>query len=159
MKRSVVTAALVLAIGCGASAPASVEPLHEGAMQQVNVVIDGIKSGNPSALSALYAANAVIVDDQRPFEWTGARAGVDWLSDAGAYSEWSRSVARFTAQPVEVETAGANDAYVVAAAQLSSVDPKRPWTQRGTLTFTLHKTNGAWKITSQMWTRSVARAK
>jgi hypothetical protein len=93
-------------------------------------------------------------DDQRPFTWTGSNAGSEWLSDVNQYSKWSTKIAHFKGMPVDIASDNTHNAYVVVAGTFSGADPKKPWTQQGTLTFGLRKAGANWKITSQVWTRT-----
>jgi ketosteroid isomerase-like protein len=151
MKRLMFALASILAVACTASAPAQLRPGMREVLKPVNAVMAAVQADNPSAVSGLYAGNAIIVDDQGPFTWSGSNAGSEWLSDVSRYSKWSSKIAHFNGTPVSIES-GTDSAYVVVAGTFSGAKPK-PWKQQGTLTFTLRKARGDWKITSQVWTR------
>jgi ketosteroid isomerase-like protein len=150
----VIAAFLAAACSAGASAANKFEPDISGVLQPVNSVIAAVKSDDPSAISALYSSDAVVVDDRQPFEWNGVAAGSHWLADVSDWTKWSRKVATFRSIPSDIQIGDNDKAYVVVAAQFSSADPKKAWTRDGTLTFTLRKVAGVWKISSQVWAES-----
>jgi ketosteroid isomerase-like protein len=144
----------ILIVTCTAGAPAGFAPDMSGVMKPVNAVIAAVKSDDPAALSALYSSDAVVVDDQQPYEWTGASAGSQWLADVSDWTKWSRRVATLISSPANILIDNNERAYVVLAARFSSADPKKPWNHDGTVTFTLRKVDGAWKIRSQVWAQN-----
>lgn len=151
MKHSALALLATIVIGCTADAAATYAPDLSGVMGPVNAVIAAAKNDSPAAISTLYSNDAVVVDDRQPFEWNGAAAGSQWLTDVSAWTKWSRKVATLKSAPANILLGDNDRAYVVVAARFSSADPKKPWTHDGTLTFTLRKIAGAWKISSQVW--------
>jgi ketosteroid isomerase-like protein len=152
MKHLILFVAAILGIAWIGDARADVTRDASEAVVPVNAVIAAIKSNNAAAVSNLYADNAVVVDEQAPFEWTGSSAGVQWLSASRDWSKWSRRVARFRATLAEIQVdSSSGTAYIVVAGAFSSANPKKPWQQHGTLTFTLKESSNNWKISSQVW--------
>lgn len=155
MKRFVLLVAVMFGIGCSGSARADIARDASDAVVPVTAVIAAIKNDDAVAVSTLYSNDAVVVDERAPFEWTGSGAGARWLSASRDWSKWSRRIAHFRAALANIQVdAGSGNAYVVVAGAFSSTDPKKPWEQHGTLTFTLRKSDGSWKISSQAWTRT-----
>ncbi|HLY02561.1 MAG TPA: nuclear transport factor 2 family protein [Candidatus Cybelea sp.] len=155
MKRFILLVGAALGIACTGSAPAQLPHDALDAVAPVTAVIAAIKYDNAAALSALYADDAVVVDEQAPFEWTGSDAGTQWFAASRDWTKWSHRVAHFRATLANVQVDdGSSSAYVVLAGTFSSADPKKPWQQHGTLTFTLRKTGGRWKISSQAWAQT-----
>jgi ketosteroid isomerase-like protein len=155
MKGIMVFAAAILAIAASGRTQADVTRDVSEAVAPVEAVIAAIKSDNTAAMSNLYSNNAVIVDEQAPFEWSGPDAGVRWLSASSDWSKWSRKVARFRAALANIRVdSSSGTAYVVVAGAFSSANPKKPWQQHGTLTFTLKELNNSWKIGSQVWAQT-----
>jgi len=153
MKALIFVAAAIFAVACTDNASADFTRDVPDVVKPVKAVIAAIQSHNASSVAGLYSPDAVIVDDQRPFEWTGADAGSQWFSDVSQWSKWSPKIARFKGVPANVNIA-TDHAYVVVAGMFSSADPKKPWKQAGTLTFTLRKSGGSWKISSQVWAQT-----
>jgi ketosteroid isomerase-like protein len=155
MKRFILLVAATLAIACTGIAPAQLPRDALDAVAPVTAVIAAIKHDNATALSALYADDAIVVDEQAPFEWTGSGAGAQWFAASRDWSKWSPRIAhcRATLANVQVDD-GSGTAYVVAAVTCSSADRKKPWQRHGTLTLTVRKTDGNWKIRTQVWART-----
>lgn len=153
MKRSISFIIAMLTIASTGSASASLPSELRDRIYPVQAVVEAVQHANPAALSALYANDAMIVDDRQPFEWNGADAGTQWLASS-RWAKWSPSVARFQATLADAQIYGPDHTYIVMACVFSSADPKNRWQQKGTLTFTLRKGNGGWKITSQVWAQT-----
>lgn len=154
MKLVMVWVAATLAVTVSGSARADVTRDVSEAVAPVEAVIAAIKSDNAVALSTLYSNNAVIVDEQPPFEWTGPDAGARWLA-ASSDSKWSRRIARFRAALADIRVdSSSGSAYVIVAGAFSSANSKEPWQQHGTLTFTLKELNNHWKVISQVWAQT-----
>jgi ketosteroid isomerase-like protein len=159
MKRLILLVAAALGIVCSGTARADIMQDASAAVVPVKAVIAAIKSDDAAAISTLYSNNAVVVDEQAPFEWTGSVAGSQWLSASKDWSKWSPKVAHFRGALAEIQVDDASgSAYVVVAGTFLSADPKKPWQQHGTLTFTLRRIDGSWKISSQAWARTVCPA-
>jgi ketosteroid isomerase-like protein len=153
MKHCIVLVAAMFGIACTGT-QADIPRDASDAVVPVKAVIAAIKNDDAAAISTLYSNDAVVVDEQAPFEWTGAGAGAEWLSASRDWSKWSPRIAHFRAVLANIQVDDGGSAYVVAAGTFSSADPKKPWQQRGTLTFTLRKTDSSWKISSQVWART-----
>jgi ketosteroid isomerase-like protein len=154
MKHFSLVLASILAAVSTASASAEFTPDISGVMKPVKAVIAAAKSADPAAISALYSSDAIVVDDWPPYEWTGAAAGSQWLSDVSEWTKWSHKVATFKGVPAIVQISDNDRAYVVVAARFLSADSKKPWKHEGTLTFTLRMVAGTWKISSQVWAQN-----
>ena len=153
MKRLTFLIIAMLIVASTGSASANFSSALRDRISPVQAVVAAVQNANPAALSALYANDAMIVDDRQPFEWHGAEAGTQWLG-ASRWTKWSPSVARFQAAVADAQIYGPDHTYIVLAGVFSSVDPKNHWQQKGTLTFLLRKANGVWKITSQVWAQT-----
>jgi ketosteroid isomerase-like protein len=146
----VVTAVALLVLRCNAAAasyPQEMRPI----MQPVNAVLAAMASHSDRQLAAAYTPDAVIIDTQAPYRWSGTNAADDWLSSLTTYGKLH--YARFTAfgDPMQVEH-GADRAYVTVLGSLSGLGSRSGLRQNVLLTFTLRDVGGAWKITSQSWT-------
>jgi ketosteroid isomerase-like protein len=156
MKRFILLGAAIFGIASNSIARADIPREALSALVPVNTVKAAVKNDNAATITTLYTNDAVVVDEQAPFEWTGAGAGARWLEASRDWSKWSAKIAHLRASLADVQLdSSSGNAYVVMDGVFSSANPKKPWQQRGTLTFTLRKTDGSWKISSQVWAPSV----
>lgn len=153
MKRSIALLVAILAAASTGLASAKLPAELQDRTQPIQAVIAAVQHANPAALSGLYASDAMIVDNREPFEWNGSRAGTQWLG-SNQWTKWSPNVARFQAVISEAQIYGPDRTYIVLACAFSSVNAKKPWMQRGTLTFMLRKEYGRWRIVSQVWAQT-----
>lgn len=161
----ILAAAAASALLCAGGAAANI---HDGApfpvkaaMAPVEGVIAAMATGDSKRLAGVYANDAVIVDNQAPFQWTGADAGADWFArTAGRWGKlWYGKFVPTVHSPLmpasEMQFAPGS-AYVIVPGRLTSRNSSKRIAQSGALTFTLREVSGAWKITSQVWTVSAS---
>lgn len=152
MKRFIVLGAAIFGIASTSGARADIARDALDAMTPVNAVMLAVKNDDAGGISTSYCNDAVVVDDRAPFEWTGFGAGSRWLEASRDWSKWSSKIAHFRASIAEVQVDSSNgNAYVVIDGLFTSANLKKPWQQRGTLTFTLRKMGHSWQISSQVW--------
>jgi len=120
-------------------------------MRPVNEVLTAMNRHDPSALSNAYAAEAVIVDDQAPYRWSGGSAPADWLSAICTYGKMHDARFAAFADPMLVQMAPGT-AYVVVRGTLSGFGQRRGLHENAAITFSLRRSNGTWQITNQSWT-------
>ena len=150
MKYRALLASIIAVLAFSSSAVAAIPPEIRPYMEPVNTVTAAMTQHTSKTLAGAYTSDAVIIDDQAPFRWSGSNAAGDWLSSLTTYGKLH--YARFIAgHPVEI-TRGANNAYVVILGRLSGLGPRTGLRVNVLLTFTLRRADGAWKITSQSWT-------
>ena len=155
MKRLIV-ASLIALFACGAGAAAAAPPKAAPDMQPymkpVNSVLAAMTSHNARSLDGAYAPDAVIVDDEAPYQWSGNTGPTDWLSALTTFGKLH--YARFTAlaDPMELSH-GPDNAYITVLGRLRGTGPRANAQQYAALTFSLRKVGDDWKITSQSWTR------
>jgi ketosteroid isomerase-like protein len=120
-------------------------------MQPVNVVIAAMTQHGSKGLMGAYTSDAVIIDDQAPYRWSGNDAASDWLSSLTTYGKLR--YAHFTAfgDPMQV-VHGPDSAYVTVLGKLRGLGARSGLQQNVLLTFTLRRVEGTWKIDSQSWT-------
>jgi ketosteroid isomerase-like protein len=145
--------AFIAALVCNAGAPAAAyPPTMAPYMQPVDSAIAAIQKRDPKLLSNLYASDAVIVDDQGPFRWSGPNAAANWLSALTGFGKLQGARFEAFANPADVWVSQASSAYVMILGRLTGLGVRRGLHQNVLMTFTLRKVGGAWKITSQSWT-------
>ncbi len=122
-------------------------------MQPVSQVIAATRGGDLHAVSGLYTADAVVVDEMAPFHWTGKNAGRSWLAAVGKFIAASK-MTNFNLKaspPAEVQQAGSS-AYVVVPILLTGLSGGKHVSETGFFTFALRKIGGSWMISNQVWT-------
>ncbi|HEY1429955.1 MAG TPA: nuclear transport factor 2 family protein [Candidatus Tumulicola sp.] len=117
-----------------------------------NAVVNVGNTGDVSSLSGIFTGDAVVVDENAPFVWRGANAGVNWWNQLvgmmkrahmGNLHVGSVRVGEYRQSP--------NDAYLVEAMVITGSEAGKPFAESGTMTFTFHKTNGRWLISTEVW--------
>ncbi len=116
-------------------------------------VIDASNGADTSKYAGLYTSDAVVVDENSPYIWKGANAGVAWFSrvlNVVAAMKGTQFHAASSA-PSEFQMQGAN-AYMIVPVTITAQEKGKPYTEHGTLTYTFRQTSAGWKISSQVWT-------
>ena len=138
----------VLAPLSAASAPLGA---HTDVSKPVNGVLASLANCDSQHLTRAYATDAVVVDEQSPYEWSGRSAGSDWISALCTYGKLRD--ARFAAvggAPANVR-ADSGSAYVTVRGVFTGVGARSGFRDDGRLVFVLRKIGGDWKIASQTW--------
>lgn len=147
-------AALVLissssALATQPNAPSS-DPRFRQVLLPVNAVMAALATGSSRSIKDLYAPDAVVIDDVGSLRWTGTTAGEDWLSNVdGQWGKFSNARFAALADPADISLTDKETAYIVVYGTITSKTPGHPFRNHGSFTFTLSKTSGSWKITSQ----------
>jgi len=119
----------------------------------LRAVLAAAVSGNAAALSGRYTSDAVVVDELPPFTWAGPTAGTAWMSSVDeTFKKDKITNFKGVASPVSEYVQSGNAAYAIVPVVLSGLQSKKPFRETGTLTFTLRRAAGTWKISSQIWT-------
>jgi hypothetical protein len=130
-----------------AAYPPEIQPL----MKPVNAVLAAMAKDTPQSLAGAYTTDAVIVDDQTPYRWSGSDAPGAWLSALTTWGKLHYASFKAFADPMEVMHAS-DTAYVVIFGTLRGKDARTGLHQDAVMTFSLRKVGAEWKITSQSWT-------
>lgn len=77
MKLQAITAFLLIALAPGPAVAAPNAP-PPAILKLATAVIQGANAGDASAFTGLFTDDAVVVDENPPFVWRGAGAGVAW---------------------------------------------------------------------------------
>lgn len=121
--------------------------------QLTSAVIHATNTDNPSALAGLFTDDAVVVDENPPFAWRGAGAGVAWWHVVQKIIKKGRLV---HLQATNIRTGefkeSTSDAYLVQSMTITAATPGKPLAEPGTLTYTFHKTGSSWLISTMVWT-------
>lgn len=118
-----------------------------------NAIIAGTAKDDSSLFAALFTDDATVVDENEPFVWRGAGAGVAWWRGVDAVTRKAHITGL---KPTNVRNgefkSSATDAYLVQAMTITGNRGGRPFTEPGTLTYTFHNSAGKWLISSMVWT-------
>jgi ketosteroid isomerase-like protein len=136
-----------------ALAVAASKPPPEPILKLVNTVIAATNSDDAAALAGLFADDAVVVDENPPFAWRGAGAGVAWwhVVDAVTQKAKMQHVKAVNVRLGEFRQSAA-DAYLVQAMTVTGIAGTKPFAEAGTMTYTFHNAGGTWLISSMVWT-------
>ncbi len=116
-------------------------------------VIDAANAHDPTKLNGLFTTDAVVIDEGAPFRWTGADAGIKWLQHVNKTLTARRATLRATASaPTEYRAdREGDDAYLIQPAVVTVTSNGTAHAERGLQTYTFHKTDGTWRISSATW--------
>ncbi len=141
--------ALVLAPALAAAAPSPPPPI----LKLVNAVMQGTNSNDASAFDGIFTDDAVVVDENPPFVWRGAGAGVAWWHVVQAATQKAK-LTHVKATDIRLGEfkQSATDAYLVQAMTVSATAGTKPFAEPGTMTYTFHNAGGTWLISTMVWT-------
>jgi hypothetical protein len=123
-------------------------------MKPITAALNAANAGNFKLLHAQYTASSVIADEFAPFEWTGANAQDRWFADFGkAADELKMTHIKLVAQAPKYHYVAGGRAYVVVPGIVTMNVSGKPYTESGSLVFTLRQIGGAWKISGQTWAK------
>jgi hypothetical protein len=123
-------------------------------MQPITAVLNAANTGNFKLLHIQYAPNSTIADEFAPFEWTGANAQDRWFADFGkAAGELKMTQIKLVPGAPTYHYLAGTRAYVVVPATVSANIAGKPYTESGTLAFTLRQRGAVWKISGQTWAK------
>lgn len=156
MQVRTVPAVLIMALAPLVSAAATGSPPPE-ILKLTSAVIHGTNTDNALALAGLFTDDAVVVDENGPFAWRGANAGVAWWHVVRQITKKARLT---HLQATNIRTSefkqSATDAYLVQSMTITATTPGKPFAESGTLTYTFHKAGGTWRISTMVWTTKPA---
>ncbi|HET6275694.1 MAG TPA: nuclear transport factor 2 family protein [Candidatus Cybelea sp.] len=141
---------LALAPAIVVAAPSSPPP---AIVKLASAVIVAANTGDASGLAGLFTQDAAVVDENPPFVWRGAGAGVAWWHVVATVT---RKAKLTHLQAIDVRTGefkeSATDAYMVQAMTVTGVAAGKPFSEPGTMTYTFHNAAGTWLISTMVWT-------
>ncbi|HEX4097261.1 MAG TPA: nuclear transport factor 2 family protein [Caulobacteraceae bacterium] len=121
----------------------------------VDAALGAATTGDVRKLADQYAPDCVFVDEFAPFLWTGPGAIQAYFMAGGrTYAETQHKADKARFGPASFVYVAADRAFVVEPVNGSATVRGRPYSQSGAFAFTLARTDGRWKITSQTWTKS-----
>lgn len=147
------TAAALLALAVTPVSAIAAQAPPAPILQLVDAVIHSANTGDASALTALFTNDAVVVDENAPFAWRGAGAGVAWWHVVAAVTQKAK-LTHLKAIGVRIGEfkQTANDAYMVQSMTVTALAGGKPFAEPGTMTYTFHNAAGKWLISTMAWT-------
>ncbi len=135
-----------------AAATAPVPPHEILALAQT--IIDASNANDSTRLAQLFTQDAVVIDESSPFRWNGPDAGVKWWQHVEKLASARRATIHATAHsPTEYRLdRDGDDAYLIQPVTVTITSGGKARSEDGTQTYTFHKANGTWKISSATWT-------
>ncbi len=148
------TFAAVFALGLApVAATAASQPPAAPILKLTNAVIGAANAGDASAFNGLFTNDAVVVDENPPFVWRGADAGVAWWHGVDAVIAKAQIVhLRATNVRIGEFRQSATDGYLVESLTVTGVRAGKPFAEAGTMTYTFHNAGGTWLISTMVWT-------
>ena len=147
-------AALLAALATPAAATQTSGP-DPGVMATVEAALKAAKAGDMRAMSEQYAPDCTFIDEFAPFLWAGPNALGGYLASGGRmYQETRHKDGAMTISPPAYAYGSGDHAFVVEPVSGTATVRGRPYEVHGAFAFTLARTEGRWKITSQTWTKS-----
>ena len=153
--RLVSIAAAILAALATPAVAAQVSGPDPQVMATVDAALGAGLSGDIGKLRDQYAPGCTFIDEFAPFLWTGPNAIDGYLaSGARMYQETRHADGKTTIEPPAFVYVSGDRAFVVEPLSGTATVRGRPYAQRGSFAFTLARTDGRWRITSQTWTKA-----
>ncbi len=126
---------------------------------QVQAVVDAAMTagmaGDVGRMREQYAPDCVFVDEFAPFFWTGPGSLDAYLmSGGGMYQETQHVPGKTTFSPPSYVYMSGDKAFVIEPVSGAGTVRGKPYAQQGAFAFSLARTGGRWKITSQTWTKT-----
>jgi hypothetical protein len=150
---AVLTAATVLLVSSGAIAAQS--SAEAAVRAPIAAAIAAGQSGNVKLLRQQYVPSPTIVDEFAPFRWSGANALDAYFVSYGRMVEMTKmSNSNVTMGSPAYTYVAADSAYVLVPITVTASFHGKPYTQKGTIAFTLQRTGSSWKIATQTFVKS-----
>ncbi len=147
-----VASASALSIGAQAAQVSGPDP---EVMATVTAALDAGIAGDIGRMRDQYAPDCTFIDEFAPFLWTGPGALGGYLASGGRmYQETRRRDGKVTLEPPAFVYVSGDSAFVVEPLSGAATVGGKPYVQRGAFAYTLARTAGRWKITSQTWTKA-----
>ena len=152
MRLKSIAALFVIAFAPAVSAAASNSP-PPAILKLTSAVIQATNADDASALAGLFTSDAVIVDENPPFVWRGANAGVVWWHVVQRVTQKAHLTGlKATTMRIGEFKQSPADAYLVESMKITATAAGKPFAESGTLTYTFHNAGGTWLISTMVWT-------
>ena len=151
----IVPAAIVSALLAGPALAAQTSGPDAQVLATIDAALNAPMQGDMARFRAQYAPDCVFVDEFAPFIWTGPGALDRYLMSGGQmYQETQHKDGKPKFGPAKFVYVSADKAFVVEPVSGTATVRGQPYAQTGAFAFSLARTEGGWKITSQTWTKA-----
>jgi ketosteroid isomerase-like protein len=121
----------------------------------VDAALGAMTSGDIGSLRDQYAPDCTFIDEFAPFLWSGPNAMNGYLASGfRMYQETQHRDDKTTVSPPAFVYVSGDRAFVVEPLSGTATVRGKAYQSQGAFAFTLARTDGRWKITSQTWTKS-----
>ena len=121
----------------------------------VDKALNAPLKGDMAAFRDQYAPDCMFVDEFAPFLWTGPGALDRWLMSGGRmYQETQHKDGKAAFGPPRYVYVSGDRAFLVEPVEGDATVHGKPYGQKGAFAFSLVRTDGRWRITSQTWTKA-----
>lgn len=114
--------------------------------------LDAANSNDATKFAGMFTSDAVVVDEDAPFTWSGPNAGVAWWKAVQQLIASHKAGLRVTGDPFSEYRQAGDTAYAIQPLHIAHIVAGITRVQLGTETFTFRNVRGAWKISSATWT-------
>ena len=154
LRLALIAAASLAAMSTQAPAAQTTGPNAE-VTATVDAALQAGAAGDIGRMRDQYAPDCTFIDEFAPFLWTGPGALGGYLASGGRmYQETRRRDGKVTLEPPAFVYVSGDSAFVVEPLSGAATVGGKPYVQRGAFAYTLARTAGRWKITSQTWTKA-----
>jgi ketosteroid isomerase-like protein len=127
-------------------------------MATITRMTDAVNRGEMPVAYAAFIERPSIVEDGAPYRWQGKGAPKAWIESMGANAQAHemKAIEMRLSAPSRIETTR-NRGYAIVPGRLSyTMKDGHAEHADGTLTFSLQRAGGTWKIETMTWTGPVA---
>jgi ketosteroid isomerase-like protein len=147
-----VAVAMVLALPAVA---AQVSGPNADVTATIDAAMNAGMAGDMTRMRAQYSPDCVFVDEFEPFFWSGPGALDAYLMSGGRmYQETQHIPGKTNYSPPPYVYVSGDSAFVVEPVSGGGTVRGKPYALKGAFAFSLRRTDGRWKITSQTWTKA-----
>ncbi len=134
------------------NAPADSAAARNEVMNIITTVVKASGTFDIDAVADLYTPNAVVADEEPPFSWNGATAGVQWVNTVEkTCKDYKLKNFNGKIRNISVYLQTSESIYVVVPVDYSGDIKGDRFDEEGAFTFVFRLVNGRWLIKSQVW--------
>lgn len=117
-----------------------------------HAIVGAANANDASKLRGIYTDDAVVIDEDPPFVWRGANAGVMWWRSVAKIIATKHATLHAAGLPFTEYRVDGDDAYLIQPMRIEKSAGGHTMVERGMQTYTFHRARGVWKISSAVWT-------
>jgi ketosteroid isomerase-like protein len=147
-------AALILMALSSSSGWAAQRAAPAGVLAPIYAVLSAAQSGDLKRVREQYAPSITIMDEFAPFMWSGANALTAYFASYGRMAKETKMTdSKVSARQPKFAYVAGTRAYVLVPITVTAKVGGKPYTETGSLAFTLQETHAGWKIATQTWVK------